>query len=82
MFQNVSLIPQESTVKTHASQLLCSLHEFIIQKNKHTHTFQLTLIIWGIPGFRKLSISFLYLSCHLVSLLMEIAVFIGNPIDA
>ena len=76
MFQNVRLIFQEYTVKTHASQLLYNLHEFIIQQNKNTHTFQLTLITCNIPGFRKLSISFLYLSCHLVSLLMEIVVFI------
>ena len=76
MFQNVWLIFQECTVKTHASQLLYNLHEFIIQQNKNTHIFQLTLITCNIPGFRKLSISFLYLSCHLVSLLMEIVVFI------
>ena len=75
MFQSVRLILQECTVKTHVSQLLYNLHEFIIQQNKNTHTFQLTLITGDIPGFRKLSISFLYLSCHLVSLLMEIVVF-------
>lgn len=73
---HVRLIFQECTVKTYTSQLLCNLHEFIIHQNKSHSCLSTDPHYGGMPRFRKPSIYFPYPSCHLVSLLMEIVIFI------
>lgn len=58
-----------------------NLREFIIHQNK-SHSYLSTDPHYvGIARFWKPSISFPYPTCHLVSLLMEMVMFIWNPID-